>query len=237
MPSNYRVTYRISNGTTYEDQHPLLLAETPIDTLEPIRPPNNYRGQRHITGLYYSPVTGQHHVFESRLEQSALIRIDFELRPQAIATQPFALLYDEGGKRRGHIPDILLDLEGQRPLVIDVKPKAFVEKNARPFGALRDACAEMGWDYAIWTEPDPVYASNLSFLFGYHRPPPSLAPVTEVLLARLALGSLSLVEVVADLGLSSLTRPVLFHLLWTRAIHTDLYHRLTDDSVLHIGAA
>nr|WP_256487977.1 TnsA-like heteromeric transposase endonuclease subunit [Deinococcus sp. HSC-46F16] len=214
-----------------------MLAGTPIDTLEPIRPPNNYKGQRHITGLHHSPVTGRHHPFESRLEQGALIRIDFELRPQAIATQPFALLYDDGGKRRGHIPDILLERQGQRPLVIDVKPGAFVGKNARPFGALRDACAEIGWDYAIWTEPDPVYASNLSFLFGYHRPPPGLTPVTEALLTRLASGPLPLTEVVAELGLPSLTRPVLFHLLWARAIHTDLHRRLTDDSLLRLEAA
>ncbi|WP_210328700.1 hypothetical protein, partial [Campylobacter sp. 2018MI34] len=69
MPPDYRVTYRVRSGETHDDQHPLLLAGTPIDTLEPIRPPNNYRGQRHITGLHYSPSTGLHHAFESRLEQ------------------------------------------------------------------------------------------------------------------------------------------------------------------------
>ncbi|WP_168733456.1 TnsA-like heteromeric transposase endonuclease subunit [Deinococcus sp. Arct2-2] len=237
MALAYRVTYQLDSGEVHDDQHPLLLAATPIQTLAPIRAPNNYRGQHHITGLHYSPNTGHLHAFESRLEQSALLRIDFELRPQAIATQPFALLYDDQGKRRGHIPDILVGRTHTRPLVIDVNPKVFVEKNAGPFSALRDACAEMGWDYAIWTEPNRAYASNLAFLYGYYRPLPGAASVTAALLDRLTPGPLPLADLEADLGSPCLIRPILFHLLWTKMIHADLLRPLTDSTLINREAA
>ncbi len=235
MPPNYRVTYRQSSGETLDNQHLLLLAATPIDTLAPIRPPNNYRGQRHITGLHYSPTTGLHHAFESRLEQSALIRIDFEIQPKALATQPFALLYDDQGKRRGHIPDVLIDRQGDRPLVIDVKPKAFVQNNIRPFSALQDACTSIGWDYAIWTELDPTYASNIAFLYGYHRPLPHLTPIVELILDRLTSGPILLIQITDGLGALALVRPLLFHLMWKRVIYFDPYLPLKHNTLISIG--
>lgn len=139
MSHDYRVTFSLGNDDIRHEQYPFILAGIPIEALHPIRRPNNYHGQRHITGLHFSHVTALHHTFESRLEQSALIRIDFELNPLALATQPFALLYTDKEKRRGHIPDILVSREDGSSIVIDVKPKAFVSRNAKPFSAVRDA--------------------------------------------------------------------------------------------------
>lgn len=233
MAPPYRVNYQDNNGEIFADQHPLLLANTPIESLVPIRSPNNRRGQQHITGLHYSPATRLHHAFESRLEQKALIRSDFELRPQAIATQPFSLIYDDDGTQRTHVPDILIGLTTTRPLVIDVKPKVFVERNAVPFGAMRNACAEIGWDYAIWTESEPAYEHNLSFLYGYFRQPAGCDHITDSILTQLAQGPRSLNELETHLGPPCRARPVLFHLLWNKQIHADLSRPLTDHTLLH----
>ncbi|MBZ9753632.1 TnsA-like heteromeric transposase endonuclease subunit [Deinococcus sp. HMF7604] len=236
MSIRYRTTFQLRSGQIHDGTPLLLLAHTAIGSLAPIRQPNNFKGQKHITGLYYSPTTGRQHAFESRLEQKALTRVDFELSPQAIATQPFALLYDDGDKRRGHIPDILVQLQDARPLVIDVKPKAFVEMNKVPFSAMREACNEIGWTYAIWTEMHPTYWHNLSFLYGYHRHSSELAVFAETLVNRLQDGPLTIRQVLEDFVSPSLVRTTLFHLMWRRRIQANLAERLHDDAVLHLGA-
>jgi hypothetical protein len=233
----YRATYQFSSGQLYEAVPLTLLAHADIGSLAPIREPNNFKGQKHITGLHYSPSTGRHHKFESRLEQTALIRADFELTIEAIATQPFALLYEAEGKRRGHIPDILVKLRNGKPLLIDVKPKAFVDRNAVPFAAMQDACSEMGWSYHIWTEPQAPYARNLAFLYGYHRPDPSMNRFTAFLLSQLAAGSRTIGQLLTDVTPLPLARPALFHLMWTRDIQADLTRALHEDTPLHLRDA
>lgn len=237
MPSPYRATYHLSSGQLHEAVPLPLLAHADIGSLAPIREPNNFKGQKHLTGLHYSPSTGLHHKVESRLEQSALIRAEFELQIGAIATQPFALLYEADGKRRGHIPDVLLQVKSGKPLLIDVKPKAFVERNAVPFAAMQGACSEMGWTYHIWTEPHPAYARNLSFLYGYHRPQPGMDRFTEVFLTRLGKGTCTIRQVLTEITPPALARPALFHLMWTRQVHADLTRPMSDDTVLHVRAA
>lgn len=235
MLRGYSITYCKRNGEIKENQLPELLAGVEISQLQPIRRPTSYRGQRNLTGLHYSPVTKQQHPFESRLEQAALIRIDHEQLAQNILTQPFALLYTDGEDVCGHIPDILLKHDGKAPLLIDVKPKAFVAKHTAVFEKTEAMCESIGWRYAIWTEPEPAYRYNLSFLYGYHRRPIEAESCTSELRELLDQGALSLDVLLGKAKDPIRLKPTLFHLLWQRALQTSLHVPLNSRSLISLG--
>jgi hypothetical protein len=83
------------------------------------------------------------------------------------------------------------------------------------------ACDALGWEHRVLGEPDPVATRNLYWLKGYSAPPPFLTEYAPQLLQRGATPQ-QLQLLVADAGPSALVRPVLFHLLWTRALAADL---------------
>jgi hypothetical protein len=72
----------------------------------PVRRLRSRKGQRHLSGLWWSATTGGHVDFESWLERDHVMALDFDAAMVGIASQPFWLRWaDERGWRVSHAPD------------------------------------------------------------------------------------------------------------------------------------
>lgn len=74
--------------------HRIDLAAAQGDVLATSRPWRKFRwhrGQQHYSAFYWCATTGDHVVYESRLELARLLLADFDPRTIAIAAQPFLL--------------------------------------------------------------------------------------------------------------------------------------------------
>lgn len=82
-----------------------------------------------------------------------------------IASQPFHLVFDTGGRKVHRTPDYLFLLEnGAR--VVDVKPaeKLLNEKIRQVLDLTRVVVESAGIDYEVAVEPDEVFFANVRFL-------------------------------------------------------------------------
>ena len=144
----------------------------PFEQAMPVRRFTAHRGQRHLSGLWWSATTGGHVGFESWLERDHLLALDFDPAVTGIASQPFWLHWTSGGGGRvSHAPDYFARRAYGSAVVVDCRPaerrkRADMEK----FGATAKACALAGWEYELRGAPDPVVTANLRWLAGYRHP-------------------------------------------------------------------
>ena len=111
----------------------------------------SYRGQRNYPGWYWSATMGRRVGFESRVERDHLVALDFDPAVTAVASQPFWLLWQAGDKVRRHAPDFFARLAGGGALVVDSRPLDRIgERDREAFAAAGEACARLGWQYAVW---------------------------------------------------------------------------------------
>ena len=186
-----------------------------------------------MPGFYWFATTGRHVPYESRLEMSVLIELDFAVEVTDVAAQPFRLACRRNGKVVNHVPDFFVLLRSGRGQVIDVKPADQVDKpaNQAVFDVTRTACQEVGWDYVVATGPDPVVCANLSWLAGYRRLPADPFGYERLLLDRCEHPT-PVVELVASVGPPALVRPVLFSLLWRQELKVDLARPIASDTLV-----
>ena len=64
-----------------------------LESVPPVRRFASYRGQRHLSGCWWSATDGRHVGFESWLERDHVMALDFDPAVGAIASQPFWLLW------------------------------------------------------------------------------------------------------------------------------------------------
>lgn len=194
----------------------------------------SYRGQGHLPGYYWCCSSGEQVVYESRLEMFALMDIDFQGRAENILSQPvlFHFSWGRGGKDVKHTPDFLVQLRGGGKLLIDVKPADSAERlgNRQVFKWTAMACEQLGWDFEVRTEPDEIYLANLRWLAGYRRRPVVLEQFAEAVLDACSARPLKIGELVSLFGVPVLVRPVVFHLLWRRALNVNMLRPLSDQS-------
>jgi hypothetical protein len=205
--------------------------------LAPVRIPPAYKGSRHLPGLFWMSQLGRLVSYESRLEMVILKRLDFERDLENVLPQPFMLHFSFEGEPRTQVPDYLAWYRGRPPLLVNVKPRQYVdrESNRRAFAACKAACEQLGWSYVTESEPDATLLANLQWLAGFRRPPPDLPRYAPLLMDRLG-APMKIEELLADAGPPALVRPVLFHLLWTRLLSFAPYELLTDASVVRFSA-
>ncbi len=148
-------------------------AGLPFHEYLPVRKPSAYRKQRHLPGYYFFSTTSKHVLYESRLEMSVLMTMDFDPTVIGIAAQPFKLLYRRDRKNRSHVPDYFAKLTDGQELVVDVKTKlsAARPKNKQVFKITADACSKADWKYKVDTGPEEPYLSNVRWLAGFRRIP------------------------------------------------------------------
>ncbi|MFD9047226.1 TnsA-like heteromeric transposase endonuclease subunit [Streptomyces zaomyceticus] len=147
---------------------------TGIDVFAPSVPWRTLRwrhGQKHYSGTYWSSTMHAHVVYESRLELTRLLYADFDWKTTAVFAQPFLLSAMVESKVRRHVPDFLILREDNVPLVVDVKPRALLNRPrvADALGWARGVVLSRGWDFEIWCEPPEAELENLRFLAGYRR--------------------------------------------------------------------
>ena len=205
--------------------------------LAPVRKPPAYKGARHLPGLFWMSQLNKLVCYESRLEMVILKRLDFVADLEDVLPQPCVLHFSHEGKQHSHIPDFLAWYTGRPPLLVNVKPRQYVdrERNRRAFATCESACEQTGWRYVTESEPDPTFLANLNWLAGYRRPPPDLPRYGPMLIDRLEV-PMTIERLLADVGPTALVRPVLFYLLWTHSLSFDPYELLSEESVIRFPA-
>jgi hypothetical protein len=200
---------------------------------QPVRRFTARKGQKHLSGLWWSPTMVRHVGFESWLERDHLMLLDFDAMVVGIASQPFRLHWrDESGKPLSHTPDYLARAADGAVVVLDCRPvERRPPRDAVKFEATARACAQVGWSYRLVGAVDVIEAANVRWLAGYRHPRHDLPHVAAGLRqvfatpTRLIAGAVAVGDAIAVL-------PVLFHLLWSHELATDLSVPLGEQSVV-----
>jgi hypothetical protein len=118
----FEVSYVPDDGA--ERRVPLAQAwAVPLEQGSPVRRFRSRKGQRHLSGLWWSATTGGHVGFESWLERDHLLHLDFDRSVVGIASQPFWLHWtDAAGKPVAHAPDFFARRSDGSAVVIDCRP-------------------------------------------------------------------------------------------------------------------
>lgn len=197
-----------------------------------------HKGQMHYPGLYWSATMRDHVGYESRLELASLIMEDFHPAVTWIASQPFQLHAVVGGRERRHVPDYLVRMIDGGLSVIDVKPRARLERAdvREALGWARAEIESRGWRYRIVSEPDRITMANVRFLAGYRRdlqfPAGDVNSAYGVTREAATIGE-AIRAVTRWLGDAGYARALVLHLLWTRRLQCDLSERpLASDTPL-----
>jgi hypothetical protein len=93
----FEVSYVPDDGAVH--RMPLARAwEMPLERSLPVRRFTSRKGQRHLSGLWWSATTGGHVGFESWWKRDHVLHLDFDPSVVGIASQPLWLHWtDEGG--------------------------------------------------------------------------------------------------------------------------------------------
>lgn len=203
--------------------------------IQSVRLPVSYKGQKHLPGYFWMSCMDALVAYESRLEMTILLQLDFNNAIRYVVSQPFVLHYQANNQVYRHTPDFLAIYENGATEVINVKPEKFIhaERNRHAFNACKNAAIEMGWAYSTRREIDPVFLRNLKWIGGYRRPPVGLVEYGPQLLKATG-ESVSIDDAVKVIGgLPTIVRPVLFHSLWSGDIQADLYSHMTGETLIN----
>jgi hypothetical protein len=229
------ISYKTGAGRLLTQHQPRqFIARALDDDIQAVRIPTAYKGQQHLPGYQWMSRMNRLVAYESRLEMTILLQLDFNKAVAHVVSQPFVLHYQDETKIFRHTPDFFVRYGDGNGEVINVKPRQYVqkEKNVRAFEACRSAAVEMGCAYSTRSELETIYLSNLRWLAGYRRPPAGLATYVEQIVDAVD-GPTPIQTVLARAGGSSvLTQPALYHLLWTGWLAADLYKRLSKHSLV-----
>lgn len=204
------------------------------EQLNPWRAPACFKGQVNMPGYFWVSQTKQLVFYESRLEMAALKQMDFEEDITYALAQPFHLAFVASGRRANHVPDFFIWRKGSRPLLVNVKPRKYMEKphNQAAFAACRELAAHLRIESRVVCEPDPIYFANVRWLAGFRRQPYLFDEIAPALLRRLASGPMEFGVWVRMPFEEALVRPVAFHLLWNRFVEFDTSDLLTDRTLV-----
>jgi hypothetical protein len=227
-PADPLAVDRFGVGYVSEDgvEHRVPLAgvwAVPFERAMPVRRFTARKGQRHLSGLWWSATTGAHVGFESWLERDHVMALDFDPTVVGVASQPFWLRWaDESGVGVSHAPDFFARRADGSAVVIDCRP---VERrppgDVAKFDATASACALIGWNYRLVGAADSVVTENVRWLAGYRHPRHHLPGVAGALRLVFAT-STPLLAGAQSVGDPIAVLPVLFHLLWRHELAVDL---------------
>ncbi len=210
----------------------------PLEWGRPVRRFSSHKGQRHLSGLWWSATVGGHVGFESWLERDHVMLLDFDPAIVGIASQPFWLRWrDEDGKAVSHTPDFFGRRADGSALVVDCRPvERRPARDVAKFEATGQACELTGWEYRLVGAPDEIVTANVRWLAGYRQPRHRLPAVVEVLRDVFAAPT-PLMAGAQAAGDPIAVLPVLFHLLWCHELTGDLSVPLHPDTAVTVAAA
>jgi len=217
------------------------IADFPASALgccEPVRRPPAYTGQRHMPGRWFSTTTAGFLRYESLLERDWLLLMDFDPEVSWMREQPLRLSFRRDGRPANHVPDLLVLRGGERPLLCDVKsePRLDDPRFVAQRRACELACAEVGWEYRVLSEPDPQLLVNVRWLAGFRERPPDLDAERRRMLYSLDGGGQAIGELVAQATEPLLARPVLMNAIWEGAARVELSRPLAEASLVRRAA-
>jgi hypothetical protein len=232
----FEVRYVSGDGS----EHRVPLAQVravPLEVGIPVRRFTSRKGQRHLSGLWWSATTGGHVGFESWLERDSLLHLGFDSSVVGIASQPFWLQWtDAAGMTVSHGPDFFARRSDGSAVVVDCRPaERRKPRDVAKFEATARACALVGWEYRLLGGLDEIVTSNVRWLAGYRHPRHRLPEIARLLRhgstpTPLLAGGQTAGDPIAVL-------PTLFHLLWRQELSADLSAPLHQDTVVTLAAA
>lgn len=194
-----------------------------------------YLGQGNYAGLYWSATERSLVGYESRLERARLMMLDFDSDVKRIASQPFRLRAVVDGQRISRVPDYLA-CTGDRPLVVDVKPRRELCKPDvhKVLDLTRKVIEPRGWRYEILSEPADVEFNNVRFLAGYRRDWLFDGDHLSAVRSLLRTGeTLTIGQIVAEAQLPRQhALAALFHLLWRQELVVDMSRKIEATSTV-----
>lgn len=232
--------FEIGHVNEYGLEHRVPLADAwtvPFEYGRPVRRFTSRKGQRHLSGLWWSATTGSHVGFESWLERDHLMALDFQPDVVGIASQPFWLHWvDEMAERVSHAPDFFARRTDGSAVVIDCRPvERRKPRDVAKFEATAAACALVGWEYRLVGAADAIVTANLRWLAGYRHPRHHIRDTARVLRQAFATTT-TLMAGAQAAGEAMAVLPVLFHLLWRRELTVDVSTPLHQDSLVSPAA-
>lgn len=225
--------------TAEDDAVVATLGRLDVDRLvagRPVRVVGSHVGQRHYSGLFWSATTGEHVVYESRLELDRLWLADFDAQVERIAAQPLWLVGRDGSALRRHVPDLLLRDRSGVITLVDVKPAWLLSRAqvSDVFTWTGRLCAARGWRYEVWSGGDLVVLNNIRLLGSARRRPFLDGGAVDAVTSAAGPGRQfgEVLERVAGRVPGVLARPALLWLLWSGTWTTELTAPLSRSSVL-----
>jgi hypothetical protein len=217
------------------------LAESPrvaFESCAPVRRFPSRKGQRHLSGRWWSATMAGHVGYESWLERDHVMLLDFDRDVVGIASQPFWLFWTTAeGKARAHAPDYFARRAGGSAVVIDCRPLDRIKpRDAVAFAVTEWVCDLLGWEYRLLGAPDAVTTGNIRWLSGYRHQRHD-RPVLAAVLREVFTASAPLMAGAEAVGDPIAVLPVLFHLLWRHEFVVDLTVPLHPLSVVRASAA
>jgi hypothetical protein len=207
--------------------------DTRFEAAAPVREFSWRKDGHGFAGWYYSTTVRDHVGYESWLERDRLILMDRDPQVAAIASQPFWLHWHDGIRKRRHAPDYFVRLSDGRARVVDVRAADEMDEATREaFDATGHACRAVGWEFEWVGRPNPVFMANIRWLSRYRRARCG-RPVSVVdRLLEVFREPLGLWDGAGLVGDRLQVLPVLFHLLWSGALGTDLVGGLMETDSL-----
>jgi hypothetical protein len=205
--------------------------DIPFEDAAPIRTAPNYKGQRNYTGEWWCATTQRHAAYESWVERDFLMSADFDNDVIGIAVQPFTFRFFAcSGSLREHTPDVFLRHPNGDATVVDVRPAALVDNDAKEaFEATWRLCDEVGWNYCHAGEQPPIRSANLRWLAGYRNVRNRVVPVATSLISELETeGPMTISALASSAGDPVLVLPTLYHLMWIHEISVDVSSTLLN---------
>jgi len=231
------VSYKDLSGRWYEKQTPRAFRGVALSNeIAPVRLPPSYKGQKHFPGYLFFSSLNRLISYESRLEGTILLQLDFNKSIKCVVAQPCVMHYKLEKKRFRHTPDYFIQYDNGSNEIINVKPQRYLttERNMRAFKACAAAANELGWAYTTRCELDPALLANLRWLSGYRYQPRFLEEYGPLLIER-ATDAPTIEEIVKAInGYPALIRPVLFHLIWNRILQVDMYKFMTNSTAVFL---
>ncbi len=218
----------------------------------PIRKiPKNYLS---ATGVFSSRKNGRSLGYESLLERDLMILLEFDDAVESFEEQPVRIRFETQGKSRPpYVPDILIHYfptstgEPRRPVLGEVKHSTDLEKHREKYAAKFEAAdrysVDHGWEWHVFTEKEirTPYLENLKFLREYHNVEPTL-PLQHEVIRHLQRAQDALTVESLFRGLCQtdertlLIAPVVWHMVATKRIVTDLREALSGKSLVSLSS-
>ncbi|MFE4463760.1 TnsA-like heteromeric transposase endonuclease subunit [Oerskovia sp. NPDC056781] len=196
------------------------LGAPPTSELRSVRRPAADAMSRHAPVRMWCLTTGSFLVLESGLEYELARSLDRESSIVWLVAQPVLLAFGNGER---HVPDLLAEHADGRVVVWDARPADQQDEQFRRKAELtREACSQVGWEYAIYAGSSPAGQLNLQWLTAFRsRPTWPHHNERDHLLAR-ARDGVTVGDIIrSDSGDGHLTA-TMWHLLWTRELVVDL---------------